>query len=161
MPRRTPLSLVPSPSAGVYDAIPLTDDERDAVRELGLRPTYGLRYAPELDVESMLANATAWMQAAEITSAANAGWIPPSLRREIGELVDEAAPESVLDLETTIHSRDRWRAGDAGQGFPELGPWEIEALYAELIDNEQHNADALRSISAKLEPAGLTVPARR
>ena len=40
----------------------------------------------------------------------------------------------MLDLETTIHSRDRWRAGDAGQGFPELGPGETEALYAELIE---------------------------
>ena len=83
MPRRRSLSLVLTPSAGVEQAIRLTDDERDAVRELGLRPTYGLRYAPELDVDAMLANATAWMQAAEITSAANAGWIPPTLRREI------------------------------------------------------------------------------
>jgi len=163
VPRQGPqsLSLIVDPSPGVEEKIRLTDDERDAVRELGLRPTYGLRYAPQLDVEAMLANATAWMQAAEITSAANAGWIPPTLQREIAGLLNEAAPESMLDLESTIHSRDRWRAGDAGQGFPGLGPGETEALYAELIENEQHNADALRSIAAKLDRAGPTAPARR
>ena len=160
MPRRSPLSLVRAPSAGDEQAILLTDDERDAVRELGLRPTYGLRYAPELDVGAMLANATAWMQAAEITSAANAGWIPPTLRCEIADLLNEAAPESMLDLESTIRSRNRWRAGDAGQGFPQLGREETEELYAELIENERHHADALRSISAKLDPAGVTAPAR-
>jgi hypothetical protein len=158
--RRSPLSLVPDSSAGVGEAILLTDGECDAVRELGLRPTFGLRYAPELDVDAMLANATAWMKAAEITSAANAGVIPPALRREISELLNEAAPESMLDLESTIHSRDRWRAGDAGQGFPQLGFEETEALYAELIESEQHNADALRSISEKLDSAGPRAQAR-
>ena len=66
----------------------------------------------------------------------------------------------MLDLESTINSRDRWRAGDVGQGFPELGPGETEALYEELIESEQHNADAIRSISAKLDRAGPTASAR-
>jgi hypothetical protein len=154
VPRRTQLSLILTPSAGVDHAgLPLTDDERAAVVELALRPTYGLHYAPQLDVDAMLANAGAWMQAAEITSAGNAGWIPRALRREITQLLVEAAPESLLDLESTIRSRDRWRAGDADQGFPEVGPEETEAVYAELIDNEQRHADALRSIAAKLELA--------
>ena len=150
MPRRTPLSLIRSPSTEVASSGWLTDDERDAVRELGLRPTFGLHYAPQLEVDMMLANATAWMQAAEITSAANAGWIPPALEREIKVLLVEAMPESALDLESTITSRDRWRAGDEGQGFPELGPRDTERVYDELIGNEQRHLDALRSISARL-----------
>jgi len=161
VPRRSPLSLVVTPAPEVEQAVHLTDDECDAVRELGLRPTYSLTSAPEIGVEAMLANATAWMQAAEVTSAANAGWIPPTLRREIAGLLSEAVPEAVLDLESVIQRRNRWRSGDAGQGFPQLGREDTEALYAELIENEQHNTDALMSISEKLDLPGLRALAHR
>lgn len=151
MSRRSPLSLIVGSRVEPEQAIVLTEGERAAVIELGLRPTYGLHHGPTLDVDSMLANATAWMQAAEITSAGSAGWIPSILRGEIAELLNEAIPESVLDLESTVHSRDRWRAGDAGQGFPELGSEETEELYEELIENEQRNVEALTSIASKLD----------
>ena len=151
MPRRALLSLIPTPSSQDDGAVGLTGPECDALRELALRPTYGLHHAPDIGVDAMLSNATAWLQTAEITSAANAGRIPPGLRREIVELLNEAIPESVLDLESSAESRDRWRAGDAGQGFPDLGAGETEAVYSELIGGEQRHAEALRSISAKLE----------
>ena len=84
----------------------------------------------------------------------------PLLRREIAGLLSEAVPEAVLDLESVIQRRNRWRSGDAGQGFPQLGREDTEALYAELIDNEQHNADALMSISAKLDTGRVRAVAR-
>ena len=157
MPRRNSLSLVLTRTAAHEDPIVLTDDERTALIDLGLRPTYGLHYAPDLDVASMLENATSWMQAAEITSAANAGLISATLRAEVTALLDEAIPEASLDLESTIGDRDNWRAGDAGRGFAESGPEETEALYADLIERDRRNLRALRSISAKV---GLSAGSR-
>jgi hypothetical protein len=152
VPRRNPLSLVLSRTAEHEYTILLTDDECRALVELGLRPTYGLHYSPDLGVEAMLENATSWMQAAEITSAANAGLIPATLCAEIAALLDEAIPEASLDLESTISDRDTWRAGGADRGFfLELGPPETEALYADLIERDERQLQAFRSISAKIE----------
>ena len=152
MPGRSPLTLVRSRTDAREQPVVLTRDESAAVAELGLRPTYGLHYAPDLDVESMLENATSWMQAAEITSAGNAGLIPATLRLEISALIDEAIPEAALDLESTKNDRDRWRRGDVGCGFPDLGAPETEALYADLIEHDDRFLQVLRSIAAKVGP---------
>lgn len=151
MPRRNPLSLVRSRAGGREQAIHLTRDECAAVIELGLRPTYGLHYAPDLSVEAMLENATAWMRAAEITSAGNAGVIPTTMRKEIAALLDEAIPEAALDLESITSDRDKWRSGDPGRGFPDLGPQETGAFYEDMMERDRRHLRALTTIAEKVD----------
>jgi len=98
----------------------------------------------------MLSNASAWMRAAEITSAGKAGRIPPELRSEIAGLLDEAIPEAQQDLESTTRNFRHWRAGDVRHGFPQLAAPETEALYREYIDHDRHMLHALTSVAAKL-----------
>jgi hypothetical protein len=151
--RLNPLSEVRSQSGARERAIKLTADERTAVVELGLRPTYELQYPPDLNVETMLGNALSWMQAAEITSAGNAGIIPPTLRAEIAALLDTAIPEATLDLERTTSDRDKWRAGDPSRGFVDLGGQETESLYTDMIERDRRILQALKSVSAKVDPS--------
>ena len=94
MPRQNPLSLVRRRPAQRERVIVLTEHESVAVIELGLRPTYALdcRQDVEGDVDLMLANAAAWMRAAEITSAGRAGRIPPELRADIAGTARRSDP---------------------------------------------------------------------
>ena len=70
---------------------------------------------PVMDVD-MLANAAASMRAAEITSVGKAGGIPPELQADFAELLAEAIPEALADLECTTRNHARWHAGDVLQG---------------------------------------------
>ncbi len=150
-----PLSLVVSRPAVPQESIVLTDQEREAVIELGLRPTYALEssHQRENDVQMMLSNASAWMRAAEITSAGRAGRIPHELRGEIAGLLDEAIPEAQQDLESTTRNFQHWRAGDVRHGFPQLAAPQTEALYREYIAHDRHMLHALSSVAAKLDEA--------
>ena len=136
--------------------IALTGVERDAVFELGVRPTYALDcgVAFEGDVELMLANAALWTQAAKITDAGRTGVITPEVRAQIISLLDAAIPEALADLEQTTRRRDLWRAGAGEHGFHGLGPDETEARYAEELERDRRLYHGLRSLSAKIGVAG-------
>ena len=137
-------------------SIALTGVERDAVFELGVRPTFSLDcgVAFEGDVELMLANAALWTQAAKITNAGRTGIITGEVRTQILALLDEAIPEALAGLEKTTRSRDLWRAGSCAHGFPGLDDEETEAHYAEEIDRDRRIFHGLRSLSAKLDGGG-------
>ena len=134
-------------------SIELTAVERDAVVELGVRPTYSLDCGVDFegDVELMLANAELWIEAAKVTSAGRTGVITAEVRAQILALLDEAIPEALADLEQATRSRELWRAGSAAHGFPGLGAEGTEARYAEEIDRDRRTVQGLRSLSAKLE----------
>ncbi len=145
--------------------IALTGVERDAVFELGVRPTYSLDsgVAFEGDVELMLANAALWTQAATITRAGRTGVITGEVRRQILDLLDAAIPEALADLGRATRSRELWRAGSRVHGFPGLGAAETESRYTEEIDRDRRVFHGLRSLSAKLDghPGVPVVPGVR
>jgi hypothetical protein len=134
-------------------SIALTEVERDAVVELGVRPTFSLDCgaAFEGDVELMLANAALWTQAAGITSAGRTGLITDELRAQINALLDEAIPEALADLEQATRHRELWRAGSSEHGFPQLGEEATEARYAEEIERDRRVLHGLQSLAAKLD----------
>jgi hypothetical protein len=154
-------------ACGVGDRpIALTGVERDAVFELGIRPTYalGCSVAVEGDVELMLANAALWTQAARITNAGRTGVIAGAVRDQIALLLDEAIAEALEDLEATRRARDLWRAGDALSGLPGLDADETEARYAAELDRGRRIFHGLNSLAAKLslpgtQPPGTAAPA--
>lgn len=133
-------------------AIKLSDAERSAVMELGLRPTYAIVPCdnPEGNVALMLENAVLWLRAADITGAGVSGRLPDTLWSEVAALLDEAIPEAIRDLWNTIHARDGWFDGVAGHGFPGLGRDDTEARYGEYIDGARELLSALQSLDAKL-----------
>jgi len=136
-----------------HDSVTLTGVERDAVFELGIRPTFALDcgVAFEGDVELMLANAALWKQAATITSAGRTGVISSEVRDQIIGLLDEAIPEALADLDETTRNREMWRAGASEHGFPGLDADETEVRFAEEIDRDRRVFRGLESLSVKLD----------
>ena len=133
-------------------AIALTAQERTALIELGLRPTYSLVPcdAHAGDVELMLANAALWMQAAEITRAGagrGAAGAPGAGRRAARR---RRCPTRCGTWSGRRATATRGEPVTGRQGFPELGAEATEALYAEYIDRERRRCQALRSLAAKL-----------
>ena len=137
--------------------VALTDAESAAVIELGLRPTYSIVPCAnnERNADLMVTNAILRTQAADITGAGRAGRLPHELRGQATALLDEAIPEELGDLERTTHNRDRWRAGDTGPGFPDLGDAATEVLYAQRIAAHGRQLRALRRVAAKIDLSQL------
>jgi len=135
-------------------AITLTEAERAAVIELGLRPTYSIDPGTDRleDPEATLRNAELMIRAAKITAAGAAGRIPPELHAEVRELLREAIHETRHELWRERRGLDRWRAGDQACALAGVPEEDHERCYAEQIDRCARLLEAMTSLALKLTP---------
>jgi hypothetical protein len=135
-------------------AIRLTDEERAAVLELALRPTYAIEpRQPDAVADARIAqrNAALMARAARITEAGSAGLLPAELHAEVAELLREAVHDTRHELWREEHGLERWRAGDADHRLAGVPEEEHERCYAEQIDRCQRMLDALMSLAGKIQ----------
>jgi len=128
--------------------IALTDEERAAVLEIGLRPTYWIE--PGVDHPGHMDNAALLASAARITRAGQDGLLPPELQPEVAKLLREAIHETRHELWSEQRSRDRWRIGEQECTLPGVAAEDHERCYAEQIDLCARLFGAFTSLALKL-----------
>lgn len=132
----------------------LTGEEREAVLELALRPTFAIEPGADAsaDPDTEMRNAALLALADRVTAAATAGRLPPELHQDVRRLLREAIHDTRHELWREELERDRWRAGDAGYALAGVPEEEHERRFAEQIDRCARLLDALTSLALKLTP---------